>query len=84
VRFQVLTAASIKMAVLWVYAPCSLVKFTDVSEALAASIIKAVSAECLMMEGVSTSKTSVNFYQTRQRNSPEDSHLQSLLNLIII
>jgi hypothetical protein len=27
VRFQVLTAASMKMAVFWVVAPCSLVKF---------------------------------------------------------
>jgi hypothetical protein len=31
VRFQVLTAANIKMAIFWVVAPCSLVE--DVSEA---------------------------------------------------
>jgi hypothetical protein len=31
--------------------------------------------EALMMEAVSTSDTSVNFYQTTQRNIPEDSHL---------
>jgi hypothetical protein len=29
----------------------------------------------LMMEAVSTSETSVNFYQTTWRNIPEDSHL---------
>jgi hypothetical protein len=28
-----------------------------------------------MMEAVSTSKTSVNLYQTTRRNNPEDSHL---------
>jgi hypothetical protein len=28
----------------------------------------------LMMEAASTSETSVNFYQTTQRNNPEDSH----------
>jgi hypothetical protein len=37
-----LMALSLKMAVLWVVAPCSLVKFTDISEVLAASIIRAV------------------------------------------
>jgi hypothetical protein len=29
----------------------------------------------LMMEAVSTSETSVNFYQTTRRNIPEDSHI---------
>jgi hypothetical protein len=28
-----------------------------------------------MMEATSTCETSVNFYQTLQRNNPEDSHL---------
>jgi hypothetical protein len=28
-----------------------------------------------MMEAVSTSETSVNFYETTRRNIPEDSHL---------
>jgi hypothetical protein len=34
--------------------------------------------ECcvLMMEAASTSETSVNFYQTTQRNIPEDSHFK--------
>jgi hypothetical protein len=29
------------------------------------------------MKAVSTSETSVNFYQTRWRNIPEDSHLHT-------
>jgi hypothetical protein len=47
------------MAVFWAVAPCSLVKFTDVSEVLAASIIRAI---VLMMD------------QTTRRNNPKDSH----------
>jgi hypothetical protein len=57
-----------KMAVFWVVAPCSLV-VVDISEMFSASII------ALMMEAVSTSETSVKFYQTTRRNNPEDSHL---------
>jgi hypothetical protein len=45
-------------------------KFTDVSE-----VIRAIIA--LMMEAVSTSKTSVNFYQTTRRNNTQDSHLHT-------
>jgi hypothetical protein len=45
--------------------------FTDVSEVLAACIIRA------MMEAASISETSVNFYQTIRRNNPEDSHLHT-------
>jgi hypothetical protein len=41
-------------------------KETDVSEVLTASVIIAV-----MMEAVSTSETSVDFYQTTRRNIPE-------------
>jgi hypothetical protein len=55
-----------KMAVLWVVVPCSLVKFTDVSEVTASSIIRAIT---LLMEAASTSDTSVNFYQTTWRNN---------------
>jgi hypothetical protein len=32
----------------------------------------------LMMETVSTSETSVNFYRTTRHNIPEDSHLQNI------
>jgi hypothetical protein len=49
-------------------APCSLVKFTDVSDVLAAAIIRAIA---------STSETSVNLYKTTRRNIPEDSHLHT-------
>jgi hypothetical protein len=52
VRFQFLTAVSMKMTFFW-----------DVA------II------ALMMEAVSTSETSVNFYQATWHNIPEDSHL---------
>jgi hypothetical protein len=34
-----------------------------------------------MMEGVSTSESSENFYQTTQRNIPEVSHLPGLIYL---
>jgi hypothetical protein len=46
--------------------------FTDVSEVLAAA---ARLTHHLMVEAVSTSEASVNFYQTTWRNEPEDSHL---------
>jgi hypothetical protein len=56
-----LTAASMKMAVFGVVAPCSLVevyrRFRD--------------ACCLQRQG----ETPVNFYQTTRHNNPEDSHL---------
>jgi hypothetical protein len=68
VRFQVLTAASIKITAFWNVAPCSLVDVYRRSEVLAASIIRAMS----------TSETSVNFYQTTRRNNPEDSHFRTL------
>jgi carbohydrate-binding DOMON domain-containing protein len=42
---------------------------------LTASIIRAT------MESVSTSETSVNFYQTTQRYNPEDSHLRIIYQL---
>jgi hypothetical protein len=48
-------------------------KFKDISEVLAASIIKAMIS--LMTEAANTSETSVNFYQTTRCNNPEDSHL---------
>jgi hypothetical protein len=33
----------------------------------------------LMLAAVSTSKTSVNFYETTRRKTPDDSHLQCIL-----
>jgi hypothetical protein len=46
-------------------------KLTDVSEVLTASIMRA------MMVAVSTSETSVNFYETARRNIPEHSHIHT-------
>jgi hypothetical protein len=61
--YEVLTAFIIRaMSVSW--------KLTDVSEVLTASIIRA-----LMMEAVSTSEMSVNFYETTWHNIPEDGRL---------
>jgi hypothetical protein len=58
---------ALKIAVFWDVAPCSLEKFTDVSEVINASIMRAISTR--------TSEKSVNFYQTTRRNTPEDGHL---------
>jgi hypothetical protein len=44
-------------------------KFTDVSDVLAVSIIRA------KKQAASTSETSVNIYQTAHRNIPKDFHL---------
>jgi hypothetical protein len=57
-RFQFLTAASMKMTVFWDATPCRLII-------------------ALMMKAVSTSETSVNFYQTTRRKIPEHSHLHT-------
>jgi hypothetical protein len=62
VGFQVLTAASMKRAVFWVVAPCSLVE---------------VQGHALMLEAARTSESSVDFYQTTRRYNPEDSHLHT-------
>jgi hypothetical protein len=84
VRFQVLKASSMKMVVFWDVTPCSLVdvnrRFRGAyclqhpddgdSKFMRAMIIT------LIMEVGSTSETSVNFYHTTRRNSPEYSHLQ--------
>jgi hypothetical protein len=62
VRIQVLTAASMKIAVFWVVVSCSLTedyrRFRGACRAIA-----------LMMEASSTSETST------RRNKPENSHL---------
>jgi hypothetical protein len=69
------------MAVFWVVALCSLVEGHDVSEVLAASIIRAI---ILMIEAASTSDASINLYQTARRNNPEDSHLHNLIILQLL
>jgi hypothetical protein len=67
-----------KMTVFWIVAPCSLVEASDVSEVLAASIIRAMmeAVITLIMEATSTSVTSVNFYQATRHDNTEDSHLR--------
>jgi hypothetical protein len=62
-KYQVLMAASMKMAVFWDVAPCSLVE-TD-------------RHFILVMDAVRTSGTLVNFYETTRRIIPEDSHIQT-------
>jgi hypothetical protein len=82
VRFQVLTAVSMKVAVFWPVVQCSLVE-----------VYRRFRGPCcphhqgddggrsLMMEAASTFETSVNFYQTTRRNNPEDSHNQFCMRL---
>jgi hypothetical protein len=53
-------------------------KFTDFSDVLAASIIRAsIIIALMMMEAARTSEASVNFYQNARRNNLEDSHLHT-------
>jgi hypothetical protein len=63
VGFEVFTAASMKMAVFWVVAPCNLV---DVYRRF-----RGIRPD----DGGSTSETLVNFYDNTRRYNPEDSHL---------
>jgi hypothetical protein len=64
------------MAVFWVVAPCSLVKFIKVSEQLAASITSTIIEA--MMEAASTSETLVNHQITRRYNSEDSSRHENL------
>jgi hypothetical protein len=65
------TSSGLKMAVFRDVAPCSLVEIDRRGIAL-------------MMEAITTSETSVSFYQTTQWNIAEDSHLLSGLPFIQI
>jgi hypothetical protein len=56
-----------KMAVFWAVAPCNLVEVYRHFRG---------AYNTLIIEAASTSETSVFFYQTTQRNIPEDSHLE--------
>jgi hypothetical protein len=68
-RFQVLTAASMKFRVFWDVVPCSLVE-VDRSFWGTCFII------ALMIEAVHTSETSVNLNVTTRHYIPEDSKLK--------
>jgi hypothetical protein len=76
---QILTAASMKMTVFWIVASYSLVEVADVSEVLAASIIRAMSEPRAMnwfetWEPVGQGRTLAR----PRRNSPEDSCLHAV------
>jgi hypothetical protein len=62
-RFQVLTAANMKLAVFCVVTPCSLVE-----------VYRRFIA--LMMKAASTSETSVNFYHTTQCKTQKTANLK--------
>jgi hypothetical protein len=84
VRFQVLTAASMKMTVFWDAAPYRAIGL--MMEAVSTSEMSVTFYEttqhnipedrtliALMIEAVNTSETSVNFYKTTRRNIPNES-----------
>jgi hypothetical protein len=84
VGFEVLMAASMKMAIFWVAGPCSLVevylRFRGTSCLHHQGSEKVSESDlliALMMEAASTSEMLVNFYQTTQHYNPEGSHLHS-------
>jgi hypothetical protein len=60
-----------KRTVFWDVALCSLI---EVCRRFRGAI-------AMMMEAVSTSETSVNFYQTTWRKIPEDSHFQAYIRM---
>jgi hypothetical protein len=66
VGLEIHTVVSMKMAVFWVVASCTLVKVYQRFRGLIA----------LMMEAVRASETSVTSYQSTWRYNPEDRHLQ--------
>jgi hypothetical protein len=73
VRYQVLTVASMKFRIVfWDVLPC-IQTDVDVSELLAASIIRA------MMEAARTSETSVDICLTTRQYIPKDSELNNYL-----
>jgi hypothetical protein len=51
-----------------------MVKMADVWDVASCNLVEIA---MMMMDAVSISETSVNFYQTTQRNIPEDSHLHT-------
>jgi hypothetical protein len=57
--FQVLTAASVQMIVVWDVTPCSLLESDPLFRAV-------------LLEAINTSETRVNLLQTTRRNIPED------------
>jgi hypothetical protein len=77
VGFEVFTAVSMKIAVFWVVAPCSLVEVYQRFRG-PRCLHHQGDEIALMMEAARTSETLVNFYQTTRCYNPEDSNLQIL------
>jgi hypothetical protein len=86
VKFEVLEAASMKMAVFWVAVPCSPVEIyrllsTEIThlgtalDKMAALYNLLAKGMALKIEAAKTSDTSAIFFQTTRRNNSEDSHL---------
>jgi hypothetical protein len=76
VRFQALTAASMKFRVFWDVAPCSLVEFSR----------RFRGTYCLhpQSDEYSSSETSVKFNETTRPYIPEDSKLKILKMFVIV
>jgi hypothetical protein len=58
------------MVVFWDIAPCTLVETQQISEMPTAFIVRSMK---MIMDEASTSETSMNFYQSTRRNTPEKS-----------
>jgi hypothetical protein len=71
VRFQVLTAASMKVTVFWDVTPCSLVE-----------VYRRFRGACCLHHQGGCPEASVNFYQTIWRNTLEGSHLHGMFVLM--
>jgi hypothetical protein len=67
-----------KMTVFWDVTPCSLAEIIG-RRLTSAYCLHHQGDEAVMMEAVSTSKTSVSIYQTTQRNFLTGSHIQNNL-----
>jgi hypothetical protein len=59
VRFKVLTAMLMKMAVFWDMTPCSLVEFADVSEDIFAYVIKVCDGDSRTLWNITFQRTVV-------------------------
>jgi hypothetical protein len=79
VGFEVFTVANMKMAVIWIAAPCSLVEVYRFRDPCCLHHQGELIA--LMIEAARTSET-LNFYQTTRRYNPEDSHLRGVTKFI--
>jgi hypothetical protein len=63
------------MPVVWGVVPCEVLEVFNIST---------MTLVTLMMETVSASETSVNFYETTRRNVPEDRHLHLKAKVVIL